>query len=278
MLNEGKGISDVIKDDINSIWILFLQNSYSNHHLSIGYDKIGYKEYELEFVKRNNYYSNLKVDKFRNCFVTIGIPINGKERRVKETISHELTHLIEIVGLNRKDYPKYWDIKRSLMEFVPKTISCEMIIHCIYKTLDNEINANVAQTYVYLDGFEFMSKPDYLNKLKEYSEWVEYNNILNLNKNNVKSKIDINEIKELNTILLKNGVKTVKTFDINKWFDFWFNIFEKKSHLYLKNSQRIIDEVIKKYKYWEKYVNNEYDSSKIIDYSPYISNFEEFKK
>jgi len=36
MLNEGKGISNVIKDEINNIWNLFLQHSYSKHTLSIG--------------------------------------------------------------------------------------------------------------------------------------------------------------------------------------------------------------------------------------------------
>jgi len=77
MLNEGKGISDVIKEEIDNIWNLFLQNSYSKHKLLIGYDKIGYKNYELQFVERNNYYSNLKVDKFRNCVITIGVPPNG---------------------------------------------------------------------------------------------------------------------------------------------------------------------------------------------------------
>ena len=79
MINEGRGISDVIKDEVDNIWNLFQRNSYSTHDLTIGYDKIGFKEYEIEFVERNNYYSHLNVDKFRNCSITIGIPPNGKE-------------------------------------------------------------------------------------------------------------------------------------------------------------------------------------------------------
>ncbi len=114
---------------------LFQQNSYSTHNLTIGYDKIGFKEYEIKFPERNNYYSHLNVDRFRNCSITIGIPPNGKEKRVKEVISHELTHLIEIIGLNKKDSPRYWNIRQSLMEFEPKTKAGELITHCIYKTL-----------------------------------------------------------------------------------------------------------------------------------------------
>lgn len=87
MINEGKGISDVVKDEVHNIWDIFQQNSYSTHNLTIGYDKIGFKEYEIKFVERNNYYSHLNVDKFRNCSITIGIPPNGKERRVKQVYS-----------------------------------------------------------------------------------------------------------------------------------------------------------------------------------------------
>lgn len=277
MINEGRGISDIIKDEVDIIWNLFEQNSYSTHNLTIGYEKIGFKEYELRFVERNNYYSHLNVDKYRNCSITIGIPTNGKEKRVKEVISHELTHLIEIIGLNKKDYPKYWSIKTSLMEFKPKTKAGELISHCIYKTLDNEINANVAQTYVYLNNFGIMSKFEYLKKLKEYSEWIEYNNILKIEKENIKSKVDRIEIEELNNILIKNGVKTVKSFNFDNWFNFWFKIFHRKSNIYIKNSKRIINEVLEKYKHFEKYSTIPNDG-KIVDYSPYIKKFNKFKK
>jgi len=269
MINEGREISDVIKDEVDNIWNLFEKNSYSIHNLTIGYDKIGYKEYELKFVERNNYYSNLNVDKFRNCFITIGIPPNGKEKRVKEVISHELTHLIEIIGLNKKDYPRYFNIKKSLMEFIPKTKTGELVSHCIYKTLDNEINANVAQTYVYLNNLGAMSKSNYLDKLREYSEWIEYDNILKINKENIKSKVNPYEIEELNNILIKNGVNTIKSFNIDDWFSFWFKIFHKKSNKYIINSQRIIDEVVSKYKHWEGYSTIPNDG-KIPDYSEYI--------
>lgn len=275
MINEGKGISDAVKDEVHNIWNLFQQNSYSTHNLTIGYDKIGFKEYEIKFVERNNYYSHLNVDKFRNCSITIGIPPNGKERRVKEVISHELTHLIEIIGLNKKDYPRYWNIKQSLMEFKPKTKAGELITRCIYKTLDNEVNANVAQTYVYLNNFGIMPKSNYLDKLKEYSEWIEYNNILKISKENIKSKVDPSEIEDLNNILIKNGVDTIRTFDIDNWFNFWFKIFNRKANIYLKNSQRIIDEVVDKYKHWEGYSTIPNDG-KVIDYSPYIKKFDDF--
>lgn len=243
MITEGRGISDIIKDEVSNIWNLFLNKSYSTHNLSIGYDKIGFKDYELKFVERNNYYSNINVDRFRNCIITMGIPPNGKEKRVKEVISHELTH---IIGLNKKDYPKYWNIKKSLIEFKPRTKAGELICHCIYKTLDNEINANIAQTYIYLNNFGMLPKSEYIEKLKEYSEWIEYNNIIKIKKDNIKSKVLKSEIEELNIILIKNEVSTIKIFDIDSWFDFWFNIFNKKYNTYIMiNEGRGISELNK---------------------------------
>lgn len=269
MINEGRGISNIIKSEVNVLWDLFQENSYSKHHLTIGNDD-NFKDYTLEFVKRNNYYSNLKVDKHRNCSITIGIPMNGKENRVKEVIVHELTHLIEIIGLNKKDYPKYWNIKKSLIKFKPFTKAGDFLKYLIYKTLDNEVNANVAQTYVYLNNFGLMSKSELLNKLKDYSQWIEYNNILEVDKEKLKLKIDKKEIEDLNNILLENGVRTIKNFDIDIWFKFWFKVFKKNAKVYLKNSQRMIDEILEKYKL-EEY-STWPNTEKVVNYSEFLKN------
>lgn len=272
MINEGKGISDIIKEDVDKIYQLFLDNSYSTHTYKFGNDKLGFKNLTIKFNHLNNYYSSIQIDKLNNITVNIGIPTNGKEKRIKENITHELTHVIEIIGLGDKDYPRYNKIKTSLREFKDQPISkaMEFITDVFYKTLDNEINANVAQTYVYLNNFGMMSKSGYLDKLMEYSECIEYNNILKLNKENIKSKVHPVEIEELNIILLKNGVKTIKIFNLDNWFNFWFKILQRKSNIYIKNSKRIIDEVLKKYKHFEGYSTIPNDSSKVIDYTPYL--------
>ena len=84
MLNEGKGISDVIKVEINNIWNLFKINSYSTHIYKFGNEKVGYKDLTVKFNHINNYYSNISIDKLNKITVNIGIPTNGKEKRVKE--------------------------------------------------------------------------------------------------------------------------------------------------------------------------------------------------
>lgn len=279
MLNEGKGISETIKEDVNKIWNLFLNNSYSEHNFKFGNNRIGYKDLTIKFNHINNYYSNISINKLNDIIINIGIPTNGKEKRIKENISHELTHVIEILGLNGKDYPRYNKIKSSLREFENYTISkaMEFITDIFYKTLDNEINANVAQTYIYIKSDGRCSKEDAIKRLKEWETYKLYDNIKNIKLIMILSDLKQKEVDNFNNILLKNGVRTISSNNIEMWLNYWFKIFKRKSNIFIKNSERILKEIEKDWKMFESYVNNEYDNSKIIDYSSYISNFSNFK-
>ena len=170
MINQVNEISDIIKEDVNKIYQLFLDNSYSRHIHKFGNDKIGFRELIIKFNHINNYYSNIQIDKSNLITVNIGIPTNGKEKRIKKNITHELTHIIEIIGLNNKDYTKYNKIKLDLIEFKNQPISksMESIIDIFYKTLDNEINVNVTQTYIYVKSDGICSKIEALNRLKTF--------------------------------------------------------------------------------------------------------------
>lgn len=279
MLNEGKGISDVIKVEINNIWNLFKINSYSTHIYKFGNEKVGYKDLTVKFNHINNYYSNISIDKLNKITVNIGIPTNGKEKRVKENISHELTHVIEILGLNRRDYPRYSKLKLSLREFkdYPMSKSMEFITDVFYKTLDNEINANVAQTYVYVKSDGRCSKEDALKRLKEWETYKVYDDIKNVKLDLLLTKLNQKEVDDFNNILIKNGVKTISSLNAENWLNHWFKIFKRKSDIFLKNSERILEEIEKDWQLFTEYVNNDYDNSKVLDYSSHISNFDDFK-
>jgi len=264
MLNEGKGISETIKEDINKIWDLFLNDSYSTHSFNFGNDKIGYKVLIIKFNYINNYYSNISIDKLNNIVINIGIPTNGKEKRVKENISHELTHVIELLGLNGKDYPRYNKIKTSLREFknYPMSEAMIFITDVFYKTLDNEINANIAQTYIYVKSDGKCSKEDALIRLKEWETYKLYDNIKNIKLEILSSNLKQKEIDDFNDILLKNDVKTISSNNMKIWLNYWFKFFKRKSVIFIKNSERILDEIGKDWKMFENYIDNEYDGSK----------------
>jgi len=279
MINEGKGISDVIKEDVDKIYQLFLDNSFSTHTYKFGKEKLGFRDLTIKFNHLNNYYSNIQIDKLNNIAVNIGMPTNGKEKRVKENITHELTHVMEILGIgNDKEYPKYNRIKLSLREFkdYPMSKAMEFLTNVFYKTLDNEVNANVAQTYIYVKGDGRCSKEQALIRLKDWETYKMYDSIKNIKLEILENKLTGEEVSQFNSLLIKNDVKTIPSDNIMIWLNYWFKIFRRKSDIFLKNSERILEEIEEDWKKFENYTTSDYDHNRIIDYSPYIKKFEEF--
>ncbi len=280
MINEGKGISDITKEDVDKIYQLFLDNSYSTHTHRFGNDKLEFKNLTIKFNHINNYYSNIQIDKLNTITVNIGIPTNGKEKRIKENIAHELTHVIEIIGLGNKDYPRYNKIKISLREFKDPSISKAMdfITDVFYKTLDNEINANVTQTYIYVKSDGRCSEIEALRRLNEWENYKFYNNIKNIKLDILEDKLSKDEVDLFNSLLIKNGVKTISSDNISNWLRYWFKIFNRKSDIFLNNSERILKEIEEDWKKFESYATSiPNDSSKVIDYTPYLKKFDYFK-
>lgn len=278
MINEGRGISDVIKEDVDKIYQLFLENSYSIHAYKFGKEKLGFKDLTIKFNHRNNYYSNIQIDKLNNITVNIGIPTNSKEKRIKENIAHELTHVIEILGLSNKEYPKYNRIKLSLREFkdYPMSSAMEFLTDVFYKTLDNEVNANVTQTYIYVKSDGRCSKEVALIRLKEWETYKLYDSIKNIKLDILENKLSKEEVDQFNSLLIKNGVKTISSGNINIWLNHWFKIFRRKADIFLKNSERILKDIEKDWKIYEQYVSSIPNDYKVIDYSPYIKKFDDF--
>ena len=280
MINEGKGISDVIKEDVDKIYQLFLDNSFSTHTYKFGKEKLGFRDLTIKFNHLNNYYSNIQIDKLNNITVNIGIPTNGKEKRVKENITHELTHVMEILGIgNDKEYPKYNRIKLSLREFkdYPMSKAMEFLTDVFYKTLDNEVNANVAQTYIYVKSDGRCSKEQALIRLKDWETYKMYDSIKNIKLERLENKLTSEEVSQFNSLLIKNDVKTIPSDNIMIWLNYWFKIFRRKSDIFLKNSEGILEEIEEDWKKFENYTTSDYDHNRIIDYSPYIKKFDDFK-
>lgn len=61
------------------------------------------------------------------------------------------------------------------------------------------------------------------------------------------------------------------------WLNYWFKIFKRKADIFLKNSERILEEIEEDWKIYEKYVSSiPKDYDKVIDYSPYNKKFDDF--
>ena len=279
MINEGKGISDVIKEDVDRIYQLFLDNSFSTHTYKFSKEKLGFRDLTIKFNHLNNYYSNIQIDKLNNITVNIGIPTNSKEKRVKENIAHELTHVMEILGIGTdKEYPKYNRIKLSLREFkdYPMSKAMEFLTDVFYKTLDNEVNANVAQTYIYVKSDGRCSKEQALIRLKEWETYKLYDSIKNIKLDILENKLTGDEVNNFNSILIKNDVRTISSDNVMIWLNYWFKVFKRKADIFLKNSERILEEIEEDWKTYENYTTSIPDYPKVIDYSPYIKKIDDF--
>jgi len=42
---------------------------------------------------------------------------------------------------------------------------------------------------------------------------------------------------------IKNGVKTISSYNISSWLIYWFKIFNRKANIFLNNSERILKEI-----------------------------------
>jgi hypothetical protein len=58
---------------------------------------------------------------------------------------------------------------------------------------------------------------------------------------------------------------------------FLINIFRRKADIFLKNSERILEEIEEDWKIYENYTTSIPGYPKIIDYSPYIKKLDDFK-
>ncbi len=276
MINEGRGISDINKIETENIFNLFKSKGISdNIYIFDG------KRINIIFNSSNTYDS---VFGFINnkMFLSFGVPDNPDLNKIKETITHELTHLIEINAIVKKkiNFPQYNKIKQALLLFSPKTPLARYFKQIVYLTLDNEVNANVSQTYTYLRNFDSKDKNLLLRKLKEYPERLKYEDILNVDTNMLikHSNEDNDALKELihlNKLLIDKGSHDFYNFissnNVEILIKNWVPIMKKKVLKMLDKQIRIVDEVIKDINETENYTTKfPFDRSAILTYEEYL--------
>ncbi len=272
MINEGRGISELNKEETENLFNVFKKDGYKtfDHQILNRIVEITFSEgnYDSKFYKKLGKY-----------YLLISCPKNYDELKLKTIITHELNHFIEVSKIEDKKYryPNYNKIKKSLIDFDPKSKQLQFFKHIIYKTLDNEVNANVSQTYTYLRSFN-SDNDDYLrSKLEEYEIRKEYQNLLNFNISKFKSDIKLNNIdfREFNEILIKNGVDDFLDFiyerNIDRYIDNWFKIIKSNIKKLLKKQDNIIKEVIEDINKLNNYTSEYPISEKIIlNYTEYL--------
>ena len=246
MINEGRGISDINKIETENIFNILKNKGFSEFDHQI-LNKIIHIIYELGNYD-SKYYKKDGIN-----YILITSPVYYDDIKLKTIITHELNHFIEISKIEDKKYtyPNYNKIKKALLKFEPDSKELEFFKHLIYKILDNEINANVSQTYTYLRNFN-SSDINFLKlKLENYPLRIEYKKLLNFNISKFKEDVKKNNINfdNFNEILIKHDVGDFLDFikykkDDDKYIDSWFKIINSNIKKFLDKQDKIIKEVI----------------------------------
>jgi hypothetical protein len=94
----------------------------------------------------------------------------------------------------------------------------------------------------------------------------------------LEDKLSKDEVDLFNSLLIKNGVKTISSDDVSNWLRYWFKIFNRKADIFLNNSERILKEIEEDWRMFESYTTSIPGYPKVIDYNPYLKKFDDFKK
>jgi hypothetical protein len=272
MINEGRGISELNKEETENLFNIFQKEGYQTFEHQI-LNRI------VEFTFSEGNYDSKFYKKSGKYYMLITCPKDYNDIKLKTIITHELNHFIEISKIETKKYryPNYDKIKKSLIEFNPVSKQLQFFKHIIYKTLDNEINANVSQTYTYLRNFNSSDEYYLRSKLEEYEVRREYQDLLNFNISKFKNDIKINNVNfdEFNKILIDNGVVDFLDFiyetNVDKYIDNWFKIIRSNIKKLLKKQDNIIKEVIEDINRLDNY-SSEYTITEniILNYIEYL--------
>jgi hypothetical protein len=204
-------------------------------------------------------------DNLLNLCLEFDLPVKSKLDYfyLHELIIHEMTHLYEYynIVINQREFPLYNRIKKTLIRTI-KQDEFDVFSYfrnLVYLTLDNELNARVAQTYQLLKYENIHDKEQLFNILKTKHIWKKFKEINSFNyKKYTNDLIEFigldftktlinsfnNELKN-NNIEFKFIKKVNNEEDILQYFKNWNNRFKYKLKKHLYKLNRVIDEVIK---------------------------------
>lgn len=270
-LNEGKGISNFIKKlSTTIVGDIFKDIKVFDIEIEIPeLDIIKKISIEVNNIKKD-YHSAFLVKKcsdddiLNNLLIKFDLPLieDVDHYYLIEIVTHELTHLYEFYNIvkNNKKLPLYNNIKKSLIQTI-KQDNFDIFSYfrnIVYLTLDNELNARVAQTYQLLKFKNIKDKIQLFNILKTTHIWKKYKEIDNFNPKSYTS--DLIEMLGINLtcILINEFNKELKNNFINfsfitnvsneneiiEYFNSWNKRFKYKLKKHIIKLNKVIDEVI----------------------------------
>ena len=254
--NTLKELFDIVYDKVKNLNLIIFINYTSND--------IVLKDLVIKIHKDSNdmYGTSTfgkKVDDYlQYCEINIFLTSVYDEEIFKKIIMHELLHIYEIFQRIKKCSNKNLQYELNvIIKSIEKKYSSKFIglfTYLIYLSLDHEINARVAETYILLMN----RNSENYSELKEYLEKTISWSYIKLLKNFNFEILDINYLELKNFLIelnsnLKNKLPTIKfniydipkdKSDVIKILKKWTFLFKKKAYVYEEKLTKIILEVM----------------------------------
>jgi hypothetical protein len=190
LLNEGKGIPNILKIISNHIYTHINSDINGEFKFSFNYNDFKFKD--LTFKLENSIIKEIEGFALfgdmiggysTNSIIILRLNMNNYiETELSSTILHELVHLYEIFNRikNKTKKDLSWKINNRLQEISVKYKSDKFLrdfSFLIYLSTDNEINAMVSEVYNILLEERTTDKNILLNKLYETSSYKKMKNL-----------------------------------------------------------------------------------------------------
>jgi hypothetical protein len=256
---ESRGIPNILKNLLPDIFNKVINNINTKNIISFDFDYDNFKIQSLfvDIINKpiNTIYATSQFGIFdgqylKSPIIKIYLDIdNFDEINLKRVILHELLHIYEIFQRikNKSKKSLQWDLNQILLKIRDKYSDDKFLndfIYLIYLSLDQEINARIAETYSILMESNTDDYNTLISLIKNTESW-KYKNYLNDFDAN-KYNIDQDKLKNFFDELIKEFSKksiNFKLYNKNN-LNYWTSLFKQKSKKYEQKLFKLIDEVI----------------------------------
>lgn len=284
---ESRGIPNILKNILPEVFNKVINNINTKNIISLDFDYDNFKIQSLfvDIINKpmNTIYATSQFGIFdgqylKSPIIKIYLDIdNFDETNLKRVILHELLHIYEIFQRikNKSKKSLQWDLNQILLKIRDKYSNDKFLndfIYLIYLSLDQEINARIAETYTILMESNTDNYNTLISLIKNTESW-KYKNYLNdfdANKYNIDQDKLNNFFDELIKEFSKKSIN-FKLYNKNN-LNYWTSLFKQKSKKYEQKLFKLIDEVINDVKMIQSaYVD--IDDTKILS-EKYITKFD----
>lgn len=281
---ENKGFNDIFDIYSNILYNLFknfgyttIDHDFTNNDFKIKNCKITFTNNKnSSFYTKNSYYNFDTKEILGYNFI---FSIKPTEKETKSEFIHELVHAFEFYQISKrnKPIPFYNILKKSLLNTkISDEHPFQAFRHFIYLSLDNELNARIAQVYPFLSSLQTDNYSIILKELLKTDIYKKYNEMINFDSEQLceyliknVGLINVCElVNKLNSEILSqvkiNKYNLLKTYDflskkvdndnLIDYFYQWQKIMKDKGKKHKNKLIQLIDKVIIDYRNKQNYI------------------------